>query len=401
MTATEADRPRLLFHGCSPWTPTGYGQQISLFAPKLNEHYNVAMSSTYGLEGARLRWEGMTVFPGLAGADWGNKSLVPHARTHFGGDPADGIVLTLLDVFVLNPQMFHGLRGACWVPVDHEPVPPRVAEFFELSGAIPIAMSRFGQRMLHQFDPLYVPHAINLDDFSPIDRKEAREQARLPQDKFIVGMVAANKGNPSRKCFAEALSAFRTFHRMQPDSILFLHSEVTGEFQGVDLAELIRALGLPDGSVFVADQRRLMFDPLPPRAMAHFYSAFDVLLSPSAGEGFGIPVLEAQACGTPAIVTDFSAQIEVCGSGWRVDHFPYWTPQESWQAHPKVDDIVDALKAAYRLGDRGREQYAAKARKHAEQYGVDRVMEEHMLPALAEVEARYAAREPKALKAAA
>jgi glycosyltransferase involved in cell wall biosynthesis len=49
--------------------------------------------------------------------------------------------------------------------------------------------------------------------------------------------------------------------------------------------------------------------------MAKIYSAMDVLLNPAMGEGFGITVLEAQACGTPAIVTDFSAMTEVCGGG--------------------------------------------------------------------------------------
>jgi hypothetical protein len=43
--------------------------------------------------------------------------------------------------------------------VDHEPAPPGVSNFFIKSGAIPIAMSKFGQMMLGRLDPLYVPHA--------------------------------------------------------------------------------------------------------------------------------------------------------------------------------------------------------------------------------------------------
>jgi glycosyltransferase involved in cell wall biosynthesis len=83
--------------------------------------------------------------------------------------------------------------------------------------------------------------------------------------------------------------------------------------------------------------------------MAKLYSAMDVLLNPAMGEGFGVPVLEAQACGTPAIVTDFSAMQEVCGAGWHVAYERSWTGQNSWQASPDVDDIVSALEECYAL----------------------------------------------------
>jgi len=340
------------------------------------------------------------VYPGLSG-DFGNKTLLSNAANHFKGDVRDGLVVTLMDVWVLAPEIVQSLNAVCWVPVDHDPAPDGVVGFFQRSGAIPIAMSKFGQKQLEEFDPLYVPHAIDTSLYRPIPRDEARDRTKLPKDRFIVGMVAANKGNPSRKCFAEALLAFKRFHSMNPDAALYLHTEMTGQFQGVDLGKLIKGVGLPEGSVFVADQDRVVMNPLGPDAMAHFYSAFDVLLSASAGEGFGIPVLEANACGVPAIVTDFSAQPEVCGAGWTVNYSPYWTTQNSWQAHPDVNDIVDALKQACRMDDRGRENMARKAREHALTYDVDTVFTEHMLPALAEAEKRFAAREAKPLKVAA
>ena len=46
--------------------------------------------------------------------------------------------------------------------------------------------------------------------------------------------------------------------------------------------------------MLIADQYRQMFDPQTPRNMAAIYSTFDVLLNASAGEGFGIPMLEAR-----------------------------------------------------------------------------------------------------------
>lgn len=46
------------------------------------------------------------------------------------------------------------------------------------------------------------------------------------------------------------------------------------------------------------------------------------------GEGFGIPIIEAQAAGCPVIVTDCTAMTELCLSGWLIEkgtdfmHFP-------------------------------------------------------------------------------
>lgn len=394
-----AERPPLLIHSNAPWTPVGYGQQTGIFAPRLNKTYEVGVSSFYGLEGARLNWHDMVVYPGIGG-DFGNASLMSNAEAHFGGDPRGGTVLTLMDVWVLDPAIVRQLNVACWVPVDHEPAPPRVLEFFAHSGAVPIAMSRFGEKMLTGFDPLYVPHGIDTSIYRPISKEEARGYTKFPEDKFVVGMVAANKGNPSRKCFAEALLAFKHFRASHPDAILYLHTEMSGRFDGVNLPQLLQAVEMPDDSVFFPDQDRLLLNPFGHSAMANVYNSLDVLLSPSAGEGFGIPVLEAAACGVPSIVTDFSAQAEVCGAGWKVKYSPQWTGQGSWQAHPDVQDILDALKSAHRADERTREQMAHQARQHAEQYDADLVTSRYFLPALEKVAERYAAREPVALKAA-
>lgn len=324
-----------------------------------------------------------------------------HARSHFKGDLRGGTVLTLMDVWVLKPDIWRQFNLASWVPVDHSPAPPLVRRFFELTGAVPIAMAEFGQEQLADYDPLYVPHGVDTSVYKPHDTAACREEVGLPSDAFIVGVVAANKGFPSRKCFPQILQAFAEIRKRHENAVLYLHTEMTGRTEGISLPVLIEALGLPEGSVRFTDQYRYQYDPYSPSLMAKIYSAFDVLLSPSAGEGFGIPVLEAQACGTPAVVTDFSAMREVCGAGWKVEWEREWTGQLSWQARPKIADIVEALKASYTLPTSTRDALSQQAVEHAAKYDADLVTREYFLPALERVRERFAEREPVKLEAVA
>jgi hypothetical protein len=91
-------KPQLLFHSNAPWAPTGYGQQVAVFAPRLAEHYRLSLSAFYGLAGAPIPWNGIPVLPGLEGT-YGNECILEHAQAAFG-ELRDGLTLTLMDVWV-------------------------------------------------------------------------------------------------------------------------------------------------------------------------------------------------------------------------------------------------------------------------------------------------------------
>ena len=344
-----------------------------------------------------LPWKGIPVYPGL-GSTHGNETIHDHATIHLG-NLRGGTVLTLMDVWVLDPIVWRQMNVCSWVPVDHEPTPRPVADFFHGTGAVPIAMSRFGEEQLklNGLEPLYCPHAVDTSVYRPTD--DARAAVNLPEDAFIVGMVAANKGNPSRKCFPEAIEAFKRLHDRHPEARLYLHTEATGLFGGVNLPRLIADVGLDLDAVIFPDQYRAVHYPFTAEVMANIYSSFDVLLSPSAGEGFGIPVIEAQAAGVPVIVSDFSAQPELCGSGWLVDGHRTHTAIGSWQFVPDVDDIADALLRAYRAPAAQVEKRRRAAREFALGYDIEHVLAEYMRPALEEVWSRFDDRAPMELVA--
>ncbi len=340
--------------------------------------HDVAVSAFFGLNGAILEWEGARIYPGGYHA-YGNDVLLNHARHHMGGDLANGLIITLIDVWVLDPAILSQANVACIVPIDHEPAPEAVLKVLRESGAVPIAMSRHGQRMLTDagLDALYVPHAIDTDLYSPGDRTEARDALGLPYEAFIVGMVAANKGTPPRKGWPQAIEAFAAFQRAHPDAILYMHTEPHGIVQGVNIPAILAANNVPVEAVRFGESQAALLGA-PHTRMRDLYRAFNVLLNPSYVEGFGITVIAAQSCSIPVIVTDWTAMTEVGEVGWHVGGQRVWTDQGSYMKTPDIEQLTRALESAYDMADR----MAGPAREHALKYDTKRVATEYWVPAI-------------------
>lgn len=198
--------------------------------------------------------------------------------------------------------------------------------------------------------PLGVDHSV----FAPRDRAESRARV-LPAefaDSFIVGAVGRNQLRKrldlTIECFAEWV------HTRQVDNaVLYLHCAPTGE-DAADIDSLTAFYNLR--------KRVIVARALTPGAgapvdyMASVYSALDVYLSTSQGEGWGLPALEAMACGTPCILPDFAA---FGPHGWvgdaavrvhcstRLLTAPFGSSLYTIGMVPDKDEIVDALHAMY------------------------------------------------------
>jgi glycosyltransferase involved in cell wall biosynthesis len=111
-----------------------------------------------------------------------------------------------------------------------------------------------------------------------------------------------------------------------------------------ELRTLASQLGIGDDVVFVGGVTL--------EQAADFYQAADALVYPSFNETFGLPILEAMACGCPVVTSDVSAMPEIAG-GAAILCDPR-EPASIGQA------VIDAVGSA---GDRQRDLGLRRARQ--------------------------------------
>jgi FkbM family methyltransferase len=344
----------------------------------------VAISAFWGLAGARTSWEGIPVYP-CGAHPFGSDVAGGHVR-HFGAD----LLLVLADPFAQDADMLAGQNVVMWCPVDREPLGGADTEAICASGAQVIAMSRFGESMLAQagLGPMYAPHGIDTQLYRPMRRKEEiRKALGVPQGHFVVGINGTNK-DPVRKGFAEQFAAFAGLHAMHPDTMLLVHAMPSrSSITSIDLYALAANLGISD-AVGWADAYAYQSGSYTMTDMAAWYNALDLLSNCSYGEGFGLPIIEAQACGVPVVVTDSSSMSELRGPGWKVPAEPYWVDAfQAWWSKPVIGDIAGSYMQAYVLAREGALAIpAAKSREFALGYDADAVFAKYWLPVLAQLE---------------
>jgi glycosyltransferase involved in cell wall biosynthesis len=194
----------------------------------------------------------------------------------------------------------------------------------------------------------------------------------IKDDAFLVSIVAANKANGilHRKALAENIMAFSIFRAEHPDAHLYLHMTAHNAFGGFMLPRLLKAVGLDESCVTIADSNELITG-YPSEALAAIYTASDVLLSTSYGEGFGVPSIEAQACGTRIITSAFAASKDLAGEdSYLIPGQPFWDEkQQAFFEIPQIGAIVNGLKLAH-AAERGVSQ---KAIEFASQFDTERV----------------------------
>ncbi len=373
----------------SPGQPTGYGQATEALVNLLKrDGADVAALSNYGHEGVNTTYK--TKYGDIPiysrGSEAYSNDVAPAHHKHWKAVNAKqpDLMITLYDVWVLSGKAYDTIPIASWTPIDHNPVPPAVLLWLKKENVTPLAMSKFGLQQINKVgvEGHYVPHSIDTKVFKPTDTiagMPGQEFMGFEDDRFIVGMNAANKasGIIHRKAFGENMMAFAMLCRKYPDAILYIHTDASSP-HGWNLMALGQMLGIPVDNLAFPDPLAYRYG-MSQEMLAGIYSQMDVLLAPSYGEGFGVPTVEAQACGVPVIVSNFAASPELVGDGWVVSGQPLYDPaQHSFFTIPSVPEIYAALEEAYKRG-KGK---SAKAIEFAQAFDHEKVWQENWLPVL-------------------
>ncbi|MEO0085001.1 MAG: glycosyltransferase family 1 protein [candidate division WOR-3 bacterium] len=207
---------------------------------------------------------------------------------------------------------------------------PRAAAVIADSAATASDVSRVFGRDRSSID--VIPLGVDLSLFRPRDKAECRRRLELDGKHRLLLHVGIDKW---RKNVAGVLRALVLLASRVPD------------------VQLVRLGGMSPANARLAAElgvgNRVILRPFcDDEQLVDYYCAADCFVFPSFCEGFGLPPLEAMACGTPVVVANVSSLPEVVGgAGLQVD------PDSPERISAAVEGVLTDAKLARRLSAEG------------------------------------------------
>ncbi len=222
-------------------------------------------------------------------------------------------------------KMLLQYRPILWyVPVDSMNLPPRWTTVMP-KVANTVAMSKWGQSLYEPSKLVY--HGLDHEMFWPIwekpkttstgivcrTRADAKRAFGYDPDRFLVGRVDTNSG---RKDYPALVKALWPLMEKYSNIDVHFHCEDEGPSVGVRFKAMLgRNAEKVNPERFHFPGLHTSFEGWAIEDLNVLYSAFDCFVSTSRGEGFGLTLLEAAACGIPIVAQNVSAIPEVVGPG--------------------------------------------------------------------------------------
>jgi len=200
---------------------------------------------------------------------------------------------------------------ACVVPYDGEPSIPSWGQQLEQVD-YGVAMSKYGQQGLKKdfnFDSTYIPHGVDTNLFKPIMKPKYGEGYK--PNAFVVGCVARNQHRKNIPRLIKGYAQFVQKNKLTPNETrLLLHMD-WNDVMGWRFPDFAEQYGIEDYLLPPLMGTLDAGQAIDEVGMANLYNCMDVFVLPTAGEGFGIPSLEAMSCGVPICLTNYTTGYEL------------------------------------------------------------------------------------------
>jgi glycosyltransferase involved in cell wall biosynthesis len=189
---------------------------------------------------------------------------------------------------------------------------------------------------------IVVPHGVDHSIFYPV-KKESGVFTFISNGGWAQGLN-------DRKGIQYALKAFNEeFSNEEPVEFL-LKINTAYITPGWNLNDEMAKLQIRDKGGKI----KIILQDLPFDKLKEFYWQGNVFVCTTMGEAFGLPMLEAMACGVPVITTNFGGQTDFVNNenGWLINSIPKENTWDilyegiHWQ-EPLIDDIRKAMREAY------------------------------------------------------
>ena len=231
--------------------------------------------------------------------------------------------------------------------VDGAPISPRWVKVMRQAD-VRMVISEFGVEAWREAGVQVglCPPGVNADMFykrGHEERKQLREALGLSAEAFVVGSACTNFG---RKLLPNMMRAFDEFAKDKPEARYLLDTPPQG-MKGWDLRELCQMYGWDAAKILWRDDERVAA-----LSLAERYNVLDAHMVLSSREGFGLPLIEAMACGAVSIAMDYCSGPEIVGEGRGMlieceEHWQIGTWAGAIDRYPRHDSIVSALNALF------------------------------------------------------
>ncbi len=364
---------KLIWLSVAPYAPTGYGSVTRNLVPRIQAEGHEVIIATKHFHCGDVEWNGMHVIQGMD-VNILNR-MVDRGEYDY--------IFSLLDNHAL-PAIPH--KWISYTPFDTQKIPESISRTLTHPLLI-IALTKHGKSEIERigYDCLYAPHGIDTKVFWPNEERRQSGRKLLGwQDNFVIGSVGVNYED-DRKNFINLVMAFKKFHERHTEARLFLNSNPISTDGSDYLPMAIRNLGL-DKLVDWAEPDKYFIGHVSDEMMADRYRRMDVFCLPTRGEGFGLPLIEAEACGVPVVTTGASTGPELCPTQYLIpvhNHEWQWFNKE-WRPNVNAENILEVLEKAYQ--DKDRSKVGEKGREFAQDYDWNTVFETYWRPVLAEIQ---------------